>query len=85
MTDHGLVFATPVLSEKDQRMPELVKKNLLGCFTLLPIEAVHYGAGSVAGLEASLTSRGVRRALLITGNTIATRTEVDAEVITLTL
>ena len=57
-------------------MPELVKKNLLGCFTLLPIEAVHYGAGSVAGLQASLASSGVQRALLITGNTIATRTDL---------
>ena len=57
-------------------MPELMKKNLLGCFTLLPIEAVHYGAGSVAGLRSSLVASGVERALLITGNTIATSTDL---------
>ncbi|NBQ89004.1 MAG: maleylacetate reductase [Betaproteobacteria bacterium] len=57
-------------------MPTLVKKPLLGCFTLLPIEAVHHGAGSVAGLRESLVASGVERALLITGNTLATKTDL---------
>ena len=47
---------------------------LRGVFTLLPIESVHYGPGCLAGLADALATRGVSRALLITGNTLATKT-----------
>ncbi|MCC6706364.1 MAG: iron-containing alcohol dehydrogenase [Gammaproteobacteria bacterium] len=47
---------------------------LHGNFLLLPIENVHYGAGCVSALADSLAAHGITRALLITGNTLATRT-----------
>lgn len=49
-------------------------RALTGVFTLLPIEDVHHGPGAIAGFEAALASRGISRALLITGRTLATRT-----------
>ena len=49
-------------------------RALSGVFTLLPIEDVHYGPGSVDGLGPALARRGIGRALLITGHTLATRT-----------
>jgi maleylacetate reductase len=48
---------------------------LRGNFVLLPIENVHYGAGCVSALGATLAAYGIQRALLITGNTLATRTD----------
>ncbi|HMM76050.1 MAG TPA: iron-containing alcohol dehydrogenase [Gammaproteobacteria bacterium] len=47
---------------------------LAGVFTLLPIEDVHHGPGAIARLEAALAARGITRALLITGRSLATRT-----------
>ena len=47
-----------------------------GVFTLLPIESVHYGPGCLNGLAEALASRGISRALLITGNTLATKTDL---------
>jgi len=47
---------------------------LTGVFTLLPIEDVHHGPGAIAGLAGALERRGITRALLITGRTLATRT-----------
>ena len=58
------------------RVYQLEKKALQGLFTLLPIEDVHYGPGCIAGLEAALAQRGIGRALLITGHTLATRTSL---------
>lgn len=49
---------------------------LRGVFTLLPIENVHYGPGCVAGLADTLAAAGVQRALLITGTTLATTTDL---------
>lgn len=51
-------------------------RALSGVFTLLPIEAVHHGPGAIAGLENALAARGIRRALLVTGRTLATRTDL---------
>ncbi|MGE3774008.1 MAG: iron-containing alcohol dehydrogenase [Gammaproteobacteria bacterium] len=51
-------------------------RALAGVFTLLPIEDVHHGPGAIAGLEAALAARGITRALLITGRTLATRTSL---------
>ncbi|MEM7540174.1 MAG: iron-containing alcohol dehydrogenase [Pseudomonadota bacterium] len=50
--------------------------ELSGVFTLLPIDDVHYGADSISGLAAALDAYGVSRALLITGNTLATKTNL---------
>ena len=57
------------------------KQSLQGLFTLLPIEDVHYGAGCIAGLEAALAQRGITRALLVTGHTLATRTRLVERVL----
>jgi maleylacetate reductase len=52
------------------------KKSLRGVFTFLPIADVHYGSGCITGLDAALAAQGIRRALLVTGNTLATRTDL---------
>ncbi|MGB1884904.1 MAG: iron-containing alcohol dehydrogenase [Gammaproteobacteria bacterium] len=52
------------------------KIDLNGSFTFLPIEDVHYGAGAINGLETALAHAGVSRALLITGTTLATKTDL---------
>ncbi len=57
-------------------MPSLDKKSLHGVFTLLPIEAVYYGAGCLSGLAEALAAQGISRALLITGHTLATKTNL---------
>ncbi|MGR9092527.1 MAG: iron-containing alcohol dehydrogenase, partial [Gammaproteobacteria bacterium] len=49
---------------------------LAGAFTFLPIEDVHYGPGALTRLEATLESSGIERALLITGTTLATKTNL---------
>ncbi|MSR14034.1 MAG: maleylacetate reductase [Gammaproteobacteria bacterium] len=56
------------------------KKPLDGRFTFLPIDDVHYGPGCISGLAASLETNGVERALLITGNTLATKTGLVEQV-----
>ncbi|MSQ66863.1 MAG: maleylacetate reductase [Gammaproteobacteria bacterium] len=53
-----------------------------GTFTLLPIESVHYGPGAIDGLAATLAAHGIGRALLITGNTLATQTDLVTRVMT---
>lgn len=55
-------------------MYQIDKRAMNGVFTLLPIEDVHYGPGCVGALEAALAGHGVQQALLITGQTLATRT-----------
>ncbi len=57
-------------------MYEPTKTDIKGAFTFLPIEDVHYGAGCVAGLADTLKQHGVERALLITSNTLATKTDL---------
>jgi len=52
------------------------KRELAGVFTFLPIEDVHYGPAAIAGLEASLEQHGIDRGLLITGKTLATKTNL---------
>jgi alcohol dehydrogenase class IV len=55
---------------------DLPGRALRGVFTQLPIEDVHYGAGCIDSLGDALAARGIRRALLITGHTLATRTNL---------
>ena len=57
-------------------MYEVPKTDLVGAFTFLPIEDVYYGAGAIDGLAANLMQHGIERALLITGNTLATKTKL---------
>lgn len=57
-------------------MYEVAKQALQGNFTLLPIEDVYYGPGVIAGLETRLEAAGIKKALLITGNTLANKTSL---------
>ena len=50
------------------------KIDMEGTFTFLPIEDVHYGQGCSANLGSTLAKHGVERALLISSNTLATKT-----------
>lgn len=52
------------------------KRPLAGTFTFLPIDDVHHGPGALARLEATLDSCGITRALLVTGTTLATKTNL---------
>ncbi len=45
-----------------------------GVYTFLPVEKVFYGAGSLANLPAEADRLGCRRALIITGHTLAAQT-----------
>jgi alcohol dehydrogenase class IV len=47
-----------------------------GEYTYLPIERVHFGAGSIAKLGAELDKIGSERPLVITGHTIASKTDL---------
>ncbi len=47
-----------------------------GTHQFLPIERVHFGPGCLRGLGAELDRLGLRRALVITGTSIATRTDL---------
>ena len=51
-----------------------------GIFQLLPIRDVHYGPGCIAGLGKALADHNIRRALLVTGTTLATQTDLVAKV-----
>ncbi|HMN85504.1 MAG TPA: iron-containing alcohol dehydrogenase [Bauldia sp.] len=51
---------------------ELEKKDLRGTFTMAPMDDIHYGRGSLSRLGEILERHGIRRALLITGNTLRT-------------
>jgi maleylacetate reductase len=62
-------------------MYEIEKKDLKGAFTFLPIDDVHYGSGALANLEATLAQYGIERALLITGKTLATKTDLVDKVV----
>ena len=62
-------------------MPTLSKQDLAGTFTILPIRAVHYGPGSLAKLGPALAEAGVERALLVTGTTLSTGTDLVERVV----
>jgi alcohol dehydrogenase class IV len=47
-----------------------------GEYTYLPIERVHFGAGSIAKLRAELDKIGSERPFVITGRTIASKTDL---------
>jgi alcohol dehydrogenase class IV len=56
------------------------ESGIHGAFTFLPQERVIYGAGSLGQLIAELERLGCRRAFVITGTTIATKTDLVAQV-----
>lgn len=62
-------------------MYQTVKHDLTGRFTLLPMDDVFYGPGSLSNLSEVLESNGVERALLITGTTLATKTDLVEKVL----
>lgn len=62
-------------------MYQPAKSDLVGAFTFLPIEDVHYGANAIDSLASTLAQHGVTRALLITGNTLATKTNLVDKVL----
>jgi alcohol dehydrogenase class IV len=57
------------------------ERELSGQFTLLPLDDVFYGPGSISNLAQILQANGVERALLITGTTLATQTPLVERVI----
>lgn len=57
-------------------MIAIPKAPLAGVFAFLPIEDVHYGPGCVQGLAGTLAAHGVERAILVTGTTLATQTDL---------
>ena len=52
------------------------KRDVRGQFTMCPMDDVFYGAGSISNLGAVLEANDVNRALLITGTTLATKTDL---------
>ena len=52
-----------------------------GIFTFLPIEDVYYGSGAIDGLGDVLARLEVQRALLVTGHTLATKTDLVDKVL----
>ncbi len=61
-------------------MYQTPERDLSGRFTLLPMDDVFYGPGSVANLAEVLAANDVERALLITGTTLATNTDLVGKV-----
>ncbi|MDA2945620.1 MAG: iron-containing alcohol dehydrogenase [Actinomycetota bacterium] len=57
-------------------MYQLPKQPLAGQFTFLPIDDVYFGSGAVESLGPALEANGVERAVLITGNTLALKTNL---------
>jgi alcohol dehydrogenase len=57
-----------------------LESGMQGAFTFLPQERVIFGKGCVAQLAAEIDRLGCQRAFVITGTTIATKTDVLARV-----
>ena len=57
-------------------MLSVPKQELHGQFAMLPMDDVHFGSGSVGKLPAALEQYGVKRAVIITGNSLAQKTDL---------
>ncbi len=57
-------------------MLSVPKQELNGQFAMLPMDDVHFGSGSVQKLPAALEQYGVERAVIITGNSLAQKTDL---------
>ena len=55
-------------------------RALKGVFTHLPIEDVYYGDGAIESLGVAMDQFGMKRALMITGTTLATKTDLVNQV-----
>ena len=62
-------------------MLSLPKQELKGHFTMLPMDEVHFGCGSLDKLSAELEKQGVNRAVVVTGNTLARKTDLVERVV----
>ena len=61
-------------------MLSVPKQKLNGQFAMLPMDDVHFGAGSVEKLGTALEQYDVKRAVIITGNSLAQKTDLVAKV-----
>ena len=61
-------------------MLSLPRQELKGHFTMLPMDEVHFGSGSLDNLSAELEKQGVNRAVIVTGNTLAQNTNLVEKV-----
>lgn len=52
------------------------KQELNGQFAMLPMDDVHFGSGSVSKLSAALEQCGAERAVIITGKSLAQKTDL---------
>jgi len=57
-------------------MLSVPKQELNGQFAMLPMDDVHFGSGSVGKLPGALEQYGVERAVIITGNSLAQKTDL---------
>ena len=64
------------LSQSERPMLSLPRQELKGHFTMLPMDEVHFGSGSLDNLSTELEKQGVNRAVIITGNTLAKNTNL---------
>ena len=62
-------------------MLSLPRQELKGHFTMLPMDEVHFGCGSLENLSAELEKQGVSRAVVVTGNTLARKTDLVERVV----
>ena len=60
-------------------MLSLPRQELKGHFTMLPMDEVHFGSGSLDNLSAELDKQGVSRAVIITGNSLAKQHQSGGE------
>ena len=60
-------------------MLSVPKQELNGQFAMLPMDDVHFGSGSVQKLGAALEQYGVERAVIITGKSLANKTDLVAK------
>lgn len=56
---------------------------MIASFTFLPLERVHYGPGSIAALPGEVDRLGARRALIVSGRTVAEETPVVTTIVSL--
>ena len=61
-------------------MLSLPRQELKGHFTGLPMDEVHFGAGCLDALSAELDKQGVSRAVIVTGHTLAQKTDLVEKV-----
>ncbi len=65
-------------------MLSVPKEELQGHFTMLPMDEVYFGSGSLTNLSTELDKHDVRRAVIVTGNTLAEETDLVDRVIAAT-